>query len=120
LHRYLPTEGRNWVQEMKIFGKVVALPPTSVSIGTLILVAAQTISGQDARTRLNEIPYSPTLRPTSGQTPTYFAYSFQKLKEAVPALKGLKYDGSQKQLTSILAGVAQTIADVLPRLPNLV
>jgi hypothetical protein len=64
-------------------------------------------------------PYSPTLRPTLAK-PTYFAFPFQKLKEVVPALKGLKYDESQERLPSILAGVAQTIANVLPRLPNLV
>jgi hypothetical protein len=105
---------------MKILGKVGARSPTSVFIGALIFVTGYMISGQDARSRLNEIPYSPTLHPTSGQTTTYFAFPFQKLKEAVPALKGLKYDDSQVQLTSILAGVAQTIANVLPRLPNLV
>jgi len=105
---------------MKILGKVVVLPPSAVFIGALIFVTVQTTSGQDARSRLSEIPYSPTLHPTSGQSTTYFAFSSQKLKEAVPALKGLKYDESQQQLTSILAGVAQTIANVLPRLPNLV
>jgi hypothetical protein len=44
----------------------------------------------------------------------------QKLKDAVPALKGLTYDPSQDRLAEILAGVAKRIADVLPRLPNLV
>jgi poly(3-hydroxybutyrate) depolymerase len=43
----------------------------------------------------------------------------QKLKEAVPDLKGLNYDASQNRLPVILAGVAQTIANVLPRLPDL-
>ena len=38
----------------------------------------------------------------------------------VPVLKGLKYDASQEQLNSILAQVAKTIANVLPRLPDLV
>jgi len=35
-------------------------------------------------------------------------------------LKGLKYDDSQERLISILVSVAQTISNVLPRLPNLV
>jgi hypothetical protein len=98
----------------------IAVPlPAAVFIVILVLSAVPPTSAQDS-VRLHEIPYSPTLRPTSGQTTTYFAFPFQKLKEAVPALKGLKYDDSQERLPSILAGVAQTIANVLPRLPNLV
>jgi hypothetical protein len=50
---------------------------------------------------------------------SYFQLPSNQLKEAVPALKGLKYSDSQERLTAILAKVAQTIAEVLPRLPNL-
>jgi hypothetical protein len=101
------------MQQMKTDRKIAVLLPDAVFIVILAFFATQTISAQDPG-RLHEIPYSPTLRPTSGQTTTYFAFSFQKLKEAVPALKGLKYDESQERLPSILAGVAQTIANVLP------
>ena len=104
---------------MKTDRKIAVLLPDAVFIVILAFFATQPVSAQDPG-RLHEIPYSPTLRPTSGQTTTYFAFPFQKLKEAVPALKGLKYDESQERLPSILAGVAQTIANVLPKLPNLV
>ena len=49
----------------------------------------------------------------------YFHLPENKLKEAIPALKGLNYSDNQERLAFILAKVAQTIADVLPRLPNL-
>jgi len=50
----------------------------------------------------------------------YFELPPQRLKEAVPGLRGLKYDADQRQLPSILAGVAKAIGDLMPRLPNLV
>jgi hypothetical protein len=106
------------MQQMKTVRKISVLPG-AVFIVILLLSATQPVSAQDSG-RLREVPYSPTLRPTSGQTTAYFAFPFQKLKEAVPALKGLKYDDNQERLPPILAGVAQTIANVLPRLPNLV
>jgi VWFA-related protein len=51
---------------------------------------------------------------------SYIELSIGRLKDVVPSLKGIKYDPSQEQLPSILAGVARTIADDLPRLPDLV
>jgi VWFA-related protein len=51
---------------------------------------------------------------------TYLDYPLQSLKTAVPKLDGLKYDANQDQLSSILTRLAQTIEDVLPRLPDLV
>ena len=50
----------------------------------------------------------------------YLNLSEQKLRGIVSELKGLKYESDQEQLPSILAGVARTIAEVLPRLPNLI
>jgi VWFA-related protein len=44
----------------------------------------------------------------------------QSLKTAVPTLDGLNYDARQDQLPAILARLAETIDDVLPRLPDLV
>jgi predicted esterase len=55
----------------------------------------------------------------SARASTFLELPVQKLKEAVPLLKGLNYDASQDRLPFILAGVAKTIADVLPRLPDL-
>ena len=108
------------MQGMKRPGKLAAFLQSAILIAALAIVPAQPVSAQGAPSRLSKIPYSPTLHPTSAQTETYFAFPFQKLKEAVPELKGLKFDDSQERLTSILSGVGRTIANVLPRLPNLV
>src|ERR1017187_2447914 len=51
---------------------------------------------------------------------TYLNFPIQRLKAVVPALGGIKYDDRQDQLPVILGRVAQHIADVLPRLPNLI
>ena len=51
---------------------------------------------------------------------SYLELPIGRLKDAVPALKGIRYEPDQTQLASILASVAKTIADVLPRLPDLV
>jgi predicted esterase len=59
------------------------------------------------------------LQQHSRRASTFPELPVQKLKEAVPELKGLNYDASQDRLAAILAGVAQTIANVLPRLPDL-
>jgi len=61
-----------------------------------------------------------SLAPISGSSTAYFELPIPKLKEQVPALRGLRYDSSQERLSSILDHVARTIADVLPRLPNLI
>jgi len=105
---------------MKILREIAALRATAFFIVVFTLTLAEPVSAQGDRGRFNQIPYSPTLHPTSGQTTSYFAFPLQKLKEMVPELKGLKYDDSQERLISILASVAQTISNVLPRLPNLV
>jgi hypothetical protein len=105
---------------MTTLGKIAALRPMAAFTAALALATAGPVSAQGAPSRLEQIPYSPTLQPASGQTTNYFEFPFQRLKEVVPALKGLKYDASQEQLNSILAQVAKTIANVLPRLPDLV
>jgi hypothetical protein len=101
-------------------GKLGALVPMAVTIAVLALAPGRPAEAQGTPGRLGQIPYSQPLQPISGSTTTYFDFPFQKLKEAVPPLKGLKFDPSQDRLPSILAGVAQTIAHVLPKLPNLV
>jgi VWFA-related protein len=59
-------------------------------------------------------------RETPADKDSYMELSISRLKDVVPSLKGIKYDPSQEQLPSILAGIAKTISDVLPRLPDLV
>ena len=105
---------------MTILSKIEAVFPMVAFIATLTIVSTRPVSAQGAPSRSQQIPYSPTLQPDSGQTMTYFEFPFQRLKEVVPALKGLNYDASQEQLDSILTQVAKTIASVLPRLPDLV
>ena len=105
------------MQGMKRPGKLAAFLQSPILIVALAVVSTQRVSAQGAPSRLSKIPYSPTLHPTSEQTKTYFEFPFQKLKEAVPELKGLKFDDSQERLTSILSGVGRTIANVLPRFP---
>jgi hypothetical protein len=92
-----------------------ALP--AVAIGAMALACAHPVTAQIAP--LNG-PFNRPLTTASGETQTYFEFPVQRLKDAVPALKGIKYDPSQEQLPAILASVAKTIADVLPRLPDLV
>jgi len=55
----------------------------------------------------------------SAHPSSFLEFPLQKLKEAVPGLMGLNYDASQDRLPIVLAGVAQTIANMLPRLPDL-
>jgi hypothetical protein len=105
---------------MQALRKLAAFTPTAMLIIALALAWGGPVRGQGAPSRLGQIPYTPTLRPASGSTTTYFEFPFQKLKEAVPALRGLELDPSQERLPALLARVAQTIANVLPRLPDLV
>jgi len=58
--------------------------------------------------------------PASSEATIYFEFPIQRLKGAVPALRGIKYDPSQEHLPAILASVAKKIADLLPRLPDLI
>jgi len=51
---------------------------------------------------------------------SYIDLPIDRLKDAVPSLKGIDYDPSQQALPAILAGVAKKIGEVLPRLPDLV
>src|SRR5258708_10745352 len=64
------------------------------------------------------ISQSDTLR--SSEAMDYSRFPPEKLKEVIPELKGFQYDANQDRLAAILTRVAQRIADVLPRFPNLV
>lgn len=52
--------------------------------------------------------------------PLYTVRSVEDLRKAIPALKGLEPATSQQQLSSILYQMAQTIGNLLPRLPDLI
>src|ERR1035437_7894751 len=98
----------------------VARAMSALLIAAIAAALPLPAAAQGAPSRLDKIPYQPTLSPSSRDTLSYWDAPVQKLHEAVPELKGLKYDPGQEQLLSILEGVAKTIASVLPRLPNLV
>src|SRR5450631_2647903 len=52
--------------------------------------------------------------------PSYIDFSIEKLKNLVPDLIGLVPVSSQERLPEIMNNMAQTIAGVVPRLPDLV
>jgi hypothetical protein len=89
---------------------------SAAAIAALTVAGAQYFSAQVGSANN---PFKQPLTTASGETQPYYQFPIQRLKEAVPAIRGIRYEASQDQLPVILAGVAKTIADVLPRLPNL-
>jgi hypothetical protein len=87
-----------------------------LAVGLARPVAAQTELSPSAAPR----GANSTTRLGVEEAETYLRFPIQRLKAKVPALSGIKYDESQQQLPSILKAVAQHIADVLPRLPDLI
>ena len=96
----------------------------SLALGVIVALAAR-----PSRLAAAQVDLSPTgggyavnsstkLGPREAET--YLKFPIQKLKAVVPALSGIKYDESQEQLPVILNRVAKQIADVLPRLPDLI
>ena len=89
---------------------------------TLIAAWTATISAraQVVAEELNRMDRSQLSKTLSPSATAYFEFPVQRLKEVVPALKGIKYDDNQQRLAPVLSGVAARIGDVLPRLPNLI
>jgi hypothetical protein len=98
-------------------------------IVTLLTVAMMAVLAVGARPRaLAQVDLAATtgrfgdpstkLGPQDAET--YLSFPIQRLKAAVPGLGGIKYDDRQEQLPIILNRVAQHIAEVLPRLPDLI
>jgi hypothetical protein len=102
---------------MRLERKRVKSLLSAVAMVALSAATARQIAAQVGQTNN---PLKQPLSTASGETQIYFEFPIQKLKGAVPALKGIQYEDSQAQLPAILSGVAKKIADVLPRLPNLV
>ena len=62
--------------------------------------------------------------PNDGSSTTpdvtpYLDFPIEKLRLAVPTLAGIKHDGNQDQLSSILSKVGEVIADSLSKVPSL-
>ncbi len=69
---------------------------------------------------LAQIPAAQQSRSSQANAATYVDLPLSKLQRTLPALSTLKPDASQENLPYILNSVAEAIADVVPRLPNLV
>jgi hypothetical protein len=110
---------------MKVPLKSVAGPLAMLSIPALVAVLIQPIGAQSCGSH-QEDDYAPDHASKQGRSPapadaaTYFGFPIERLKIAVPALNGIKYDARQDQLPGILSRVAKRIADILPRLPDLI
>src|SRR5271170_4405308 len=102
---------------MKLLQKRVAGSLSAVAVGAMLAAFAHTASAQAS---LGRNPLKQPLSIPSDDAQTYFDFPIQRLKSAVPALRGIRYDPSQEQLPRILSRVANKIADVLPRLPDLI
>ena len=74
----------------------------------------------DLTTTMGRYADDPSTKLGAQEAETYLKFPIQRLKAVVPGLGGIKYDDSQEQLPLILNRVAKQIANVLPRLPDLI
>ena len=90
---------------------------TAVAVAALVAGTPQRASSQ-----LDSGPFGANSSTRLGpqEATVYLNFPIQRLKAVVPGLGGIKYDDHQEQLPIILNRVAQHIADVLPRLPDLI
>jgi hypothetical protein len=104
-------------------GKVGSLevPVTAVADNGLSSAGGRPINAQFSVSH-EDSAHSPDLYPLPKRNDrtTYLEFPIDRLKSAVPALNGIKFIADQDQLPVILAGVAKNIAEVLPRLPDLI
>ncbi len=61
-----------------------------------------------------------TLPAATPKDVAYLELPIHTLKQAVPPLRGIRYEASQDRLADILSRVARKIDEVLPRLPDLI
>jgi hypothetical protein len=105
---------------MNIFFKPAALPQAFL-LATLAagLAGTASIAAQQASQMRQVPPPMQTPDDQFGGATIYLDFPLPKLRELVPQLKGLDYDAAQAELPSILKGVANRIAEVMTRLPDL-
>jgi len=94
---------------------------TLAAIAALVAISSQLVLAQ-AELGPSSGPHGPGPSTALGpqEATSYLNFPIQRLKAVVPGLSGIKYDEHQEQLPIILNRVAQRIADVLPRLPDLI
>jgi hypothetical protein len=85
-----------------------------------VLLAALAISYAVAAQSDDIRPTPSTLLVETPEEVAYLELPIRTLKQAVPSLRGIRYDADQEQLADILSRVARTIDNVLPRLPDLI
>lgn len=105
---------------MTVWRKTRVLQAATILIAATLAANARPASAQDDLGPGRRSPPPQTLSQNAPGATNYAELQIQKLKEAVPGLKGLKFDDRQDQLPGILAKIAKTIADLLPKLPDLV
>ena len=93
---------------------------TSVAIAALIAVTSPMSFAQGELSPSSGPFGSASASLGAREATTYLNFPIQRLKSVVPELNGIKYDDRQEQLPVILNRVAKHIADVLPRLPDLI
>jgi hypothetical protein len=96
--------------------KSIAVPFTAF----LVVAAALAASGVSPQQKpaANQAASGNESQPADARL--YLEAPLEKLKKAIPALNGISPAPNQNQLSSILDGMAETIAGVVPRLPDLV
>jgi hypothetical protein len=85
-----------------------------------VVFAAGSVLRLAAQTSARSIPFEKPPDTTGQDAASYFDLPVKRLKDRVPGLRGMKDDRNQEHLPAILAAVDQRIADVMPRLPDLI
>lgn len=96
---------------------------SSLALGVIAALAAGPSQVASAQAELgpSSSPFGSASTALGAQeATTYLNFPIQRLKFLVPALSGIRYDDNQEQLPVILNRLAKQIADVLPRLPDLI
>lgn len=93
---------------------------TVVAIAALLAWTSQLASAQ-AELSPSSSPFGSASAVLGAQdATTYLNFPIRRLKAVVPELGSIKYDDHQEQLPVILNRMAKHIAEVLPRLPDLI
>lgn len=107
-------------QRKRVIGPLQAIAIGALAVALIQPIAAQSSESHQKAENPSDHPTDRTHPSAPADATTYFGFSIDKLKIAVPALNGIQFDSGQERLPAILARVAEGIADMLPRLPDLI
>jgi len=102
---------------MKFLRKCIAVPLTAFVVAS---AAAHSGTAHPPEPKNQQGSQIAENKPSQGDTASYLEYPLLRLKKAVPALDGLRPDSNQENLPRILDAMAERIADIVPRLPDLI